>query len=68
MSKRVPKVLLIATLITSIVVAIGVGVALGFYNAILATGFDPAALLSILGTLSFFGLFAAPIFYSLIYF
>lgn len=65
MSKRVYKVLLIVILIASILTAIGVGIALGFYNAILSTGFDPTALLSTLGTLSLLGMFAPLILYDL---
>lgn len=65
MNKRAYKILLIITLIMSILTAIGVGIALGFYDAILSTGFDPTALLSILGTLSLLGMFGAPIAYDL---
>lgn len=65
MNKRAYKILLIITLIMSILTAIGVGIALGFYDAILSTGFNPTALLSILGTLSIFGIFASPILYDL---
>ena len=56
------KLLGLILLIISIIVLIGLGVAIGFYKQILAIGFDPLTLFLFVGLITFCGIMVSSAF------